>query len=58
MLSCSVLLVQDSGVPRENQWPFTSHWKMLSVVLPLVVNGNPSCVYDKKKKVTTRSKKS
>ena len=26
----SVLLVEETGVPRENHWPVASHWKTLS----------------------------
>ena len=26
----SVLLVEETGVPRENHWPSTSHWQTLS----------------------------
>jgi hypothetical protein len=26
----SVLLVEETGVPRENHWPVTSHWQTLS----------------------------
>jgi len=26
----SVLLVEETGVPRENHWPVASHWQTLS----------------------------
>ena len=26
----SLLLVEETGVPRENRWPFASHWQTLS----------------------------
>jgi hypothetical protein len=30
ILRLSVLLVEETGVPRENHWPVTSHWQTLS----------------------------
>ena len=30
-----VLLVEETGVPRENHWPVTSHWKLYQIMLYL-----------------------
>jgi hypothetical protein len=29
----SVLLVEETGVPRENHWPLVSHWKLYHIML-------------------------
>jgi hypothetical protein len=39
----SVLLVEETGVPRENHWPVASHWQTLS---HNVVSSTPRCEQD------------
>ena len=29
LLSFSVLLMEETGIPRENHWPAASHWQTL-----------------------------
>jgi hypothetical protein len=33
----SVLLVEETGVPRENHWPLVSHWKLYHIMLHRVI---------------------
>ena len=49
----SVLLVEETGLPRENSWPVASHWQTLSIlrhkieihILNFVVGGSYYCQF-------------